>query len=168
MYFWTSKNSSEFLSFSKEAFPNKIFSISISKPKFLMPRNGCILYSVYKLHVKRKQSTDSMQFPQSQLQVAIKLHLNRSHLGLLHYRRKRDCIIYILAIIIPVENYNGGLSGMSSTFLSSFLSICQQGECLKSVGRLFHSLMVLGLDCIYEQHDGCLIIGRNCLPFVNI
>ena len=44
-YFWTGKDSLEFLSsFSKEAFRNNIFSISISKPKFPMPRNSCIHY----------------------------------------------------------------------------------------------------------------------------
>ena len=47
MYFWTSKNSLEVLSFSKEAFPNNIFSMLISKPKLLMPRNSCVLCSVY-------------------------------------------------------------------------------------------------------------------------
>ena len=31
--FWTSKNSLEFLSFSKDTFPNNMFSIYISKPK---------------------------------------------------------------------------------------------------------------------------------------
>ena len=41
MYFWTRKNSLEFLSFSKEAFPNNIFSMLISKPKLLMSRNSC-------------------------------------------------------------------------------------------------------------------------------
>ena len=38
-----SKNSLEFLSFSKETFLNNVFLISISKPKLLMPRNSCIL-----------------------------------------------------------------------------------------------------------------------------
>jgi hypothetical protein len=37
-----------------------IFSMPISKPKLLMPRNSCILCSVYILHLKKKWSTDSM------------------------------------------------------------------------------------------------------------
>jgi hypothetical protein len=51
----SSNSSSNFCRF-QEAFPNNIFSMPISKSKLLMPRNSCILCSVYILHFKNKWS----------------------------------------------------------------------------------------------------------------
>ena len=50
----------EFLStsFSKEAFPNNIFSMLISKPKLLMPRSSCILcFNIY--YILKRNSTQT-------------------------------------------------------------------------------------------------------------